>query len=145
MSVTKDQAHMLATLAQGIRAETHGAGEWDTAGIVAQIEPVLAMSLAEVMRALSRLAEDATAKTPGGLRDTKNACWRERTPERETFRPPRADEMCQTHGAGYIDACPGCRADQLAGDSTPPRRQRIEPTSEYLAARQALRNHEETP
>jgi len=65
--------------------------------------------------------------------------------EPSTYRPPRADEMCQTHGAGWIDACPGCRADQLAGDSTPPRRQRIEPTPEYLAARQALRNHEETP
>lgn len=93
MPVTRDQAHALATLAQAIRTETSGAGEWDAPGILAQLEALRGMSLAEVMRAVSRLAEDPNVKTPGGLRDMKNPCWRERVIG-QTPRNPRPSEAC---------------------------------------------------
>jgi len=143
MPVTKDQAQMLAALAVACRPT--GAPKWDEPGVIAAIKKHAGLHLADVIHATIRAAEDRTAASPGVLGSTAAAHWRERTPERETFRPPRADEMCQTHGAGYIDTCPGCRADELAAEKVQPRRgPRATPTPEYLAARQALRNHEET-
>ena len=94
MPVTKDQAHMLAALARGVQAETIGKACSDEPGIVANLEPVAHMSLAEVMRAVSRWAEDRDAKTPGLLKDTRSSCWRERSEMRATPRNPRPSEMC---------------------------------------------------
>ena len=109
MPVTKDQAHMLASLAVAVRAETQGAGEWDAPGVVACIEAVRGMSLAEVMRSVARLAEDPAAKTPGGLRDTRNPCWRERSTQPGTPLPPKREEACFDCGR-YVGACV-CNAD----------------------------------
>ena len=117
MPVTKDQAHMLAALARGIQAETFGKAQSDEPGIVASLEPVAHMSLAEVMRAVSRWAEDLDAKTPGLLKDTRSSCWRERSERRPTPRPgpvphlapgdPPPTEWAQARAARRDDATRG--------------------------------------
>jgi hypothetical protein len=99
MPVTKDQAILIAALAKAIRAETSGAGDWDAPGIIAQLEHCRAMSLAEVMRAVSRLAEDAGVKTPGGLKDMRNPCWRERVIVQTPRMTPIRDR-CDVCGQG---------------------------------------------
>ena len=89
---------MLAALARGVQAETLGKACSDEPGIVANLEPVAHMSLAEVMRAVSRWAEDRDAKTPGLLKDTRSSCWRERSEQRITPRNVPARHRCNDCG-----------------------------------------------
>ena len=58
MPVSDAAARALAFLASEVRAETYGAGDWDPPGTIANIEAVRSLTLAEVMGAVSRLAED---------------------------------------------------------------------------------------
>lgn len=77
MTVTKDQAQMLATLA--VAARPTGAPRWDAPGVVAAIGNVRHLALSDVMRAVSYAAEDRGLKTPGAIGNITAPCWRTRT------------------------------------------------------------------
>ena len=63
MSITKDQAQMIAALA--VAARPSGASRWDEAGVVANLAKVRDRSLAAVVIATMQAAEDRNAHTPG--------------------------------------------------------------------------------
>lgn len=88
---------------------------WDEAGSMAMLAKVAHVTADDVAMAWVRFCADAKVKTPGAFPNLNGPHWRERVAEAATYRPPRADEMCPTHG-GHGGTCPGCRADQLAGD-----------------------------
>ena len=102
MPVTKDQAHMLASLAVACRPR--GAPHWDEAGVVAAIAKLNGLLLADVAHAVLRAAEDATAKTPGVITATSSIHWRERSPHHTTPLPPKAGEFCLRCGR-TLDVC----------------------------------------
>lgn len=62
MTVTKEQAQMLTTLA--IACRPHRAPTWDEAGVMAQLAKMRDWSLAEVMLRVAVCADDREAKTP---------------------------------------------------------------------------------
>lgn len=74
MTVTPDQARMLATLATNCRP--NGARRWDTAGIMAALKQVSDRGLAEVIMATIRAASDRDCETPGVI-PTAGSHWRE--------------------------------------------------------------------
>lgn len=102
MPVTKDQAHMLASLA--IACRPNGAPKWDAPGVVAAIGKVSGLLLADVAHAVLRAAEDVTAQTPGVIAATASVHWRERSPHRTTPTPPKPEQACLTCGA-YLENC----------------------------------------
>jgi hypothetical protein len=63
VTVTKDHAQMLATLAAACRP--NGARRWDTAGIMAALAKVADRALPEVALATIRAASDRECETPG--------------------------------------------------------------------------------
>lgn len=63
MTVTRDQAQMLATLA--VNCRPHRAPTWDHAGVMAAIAQIREMSLPEVILRVIRAAADRDAQTPG--------------------------------------------------------------------------------
>jgi hypothetical protein len=74
MTVTKDQAQMLTTLA--IACRPHRAPTWDPAGVMAAISAVRDRSLAEVILAVIRAASDRDAQTPGVI-PSNGTHWQE--------------------------------------------------------------------
>ena len=80
MPVTKEQADMIAALATACRP--HGAPRWDAPGVVAAIGKVKHMSLADVVLAVIRAADDREVRTPGVIGNTRSTCWQERANER---------------------------------------------------------------
>lgn len=64
MTVTKEDAQMLATLAAHGRAQS-GLGRWETAGIVAALRGIRQWSLLEAMAEVAAAAADPEAETPG--------------------------------------------------------------------------------
>ena len=139
MPVTKDQAHVLATLAVACRP--HGAPNWDAAGVVAAIAKVHHVGLADVAMAVIRAAADRDAKTPGVIAATTSIHWSERITERAPRFPARAGiDECRTHPGEHADGCRACAADALAGDPTPATRplQAAPPPASYLDARRKL-------
>lgn len=74
MTVTKDQAQMLATLVAASRP--NGARRWDHAGILAALAKVKDRSLPEVIMAVIRAAADRNVDTPGVI-PTAGSHWRE--------------------------------------------------------------------
>ncbi len=138
MPVTKDQAHVLATLAVACRP--HGAPNWDAAGVVAAIAKVHHVGLADVAMAVIRAAADRDAKTPGVIAATTSIHWAEKVAERAPRFPARAGiDECRTHPGEHADGCRACAADALAGDPTPTRPlQSAPPPVSYLDARRDL-------
>jgi len=63
MTISKDHAQMIATLAAASRP--NGARRWDHAGIMAALKQVADRSLPEVIMATIRAAADRDAETPG--------------------------------------------------------------------------------
>lgn len=96
MTVTKDQAEMLATLAAAARP--HKASRWDAPGVMAAIAKVRHLELAEVGMAVFRAARDRTVETPAPIGILSSPCWLERPVERP--QPPRSKpgSLCQTCG-----------------------------------------------
>jgi len=133
MPVTKDEAHMLATLAVACRP--HGAPRWDAPGVVAAVGKVAHLSLADVALATIRAADDSTTKTPGVIGNTRSECWRERKPNREIPRLPKAGQDCPRHPGNWPASCHGCAADRLAGEDDPPKPRRD--TNDVDAAKHA--------
>lgn len=121
MPVTKDEAHMLATIAVACRPI--GARRWHAAGVAAIVlNHVAHMSLAEVTKAAVRLAEDINADTPGALKDPRNPCWAERIAQVGPATAPRAVDECPRHPGSDAVTCRGCGADKLAKTESPPKR-----------------------
>lgn len=86
MPVTQQQAQMLATLA--VASRPTGAPRWDQAGVMAAIGKVKERSLADVILAVIRAADDREAKTPGVISAAGSTHWQERgirTPRREPY------------------------------------------------------------
>lgn len=74
MTVTRDQAQMLATLATACRPT--GARRWDAAGVMAALEKLRERDLSEVVMATVRAARDRDVETPGVI-PTPGSHWRE--------------------------------------------------------------------
>lgn len=74
MTVTKEQAQMLATLA--CAARPHGARRWDPAGVVAAIRHVADHRLVDVAHAVLRAADTPDLETPGAIANTASSAWR---------------------------------------------------------------------
>lgn len=86
MTMTKDQAQMLASLACAVRP--HGATRWDEAGVIANIAKVKERSLADVVMAVMRAAADRKVASPGVI-PTAGPHWNERLTEVTSPRPSR--------------------------------------------------------
>jgi hypothetical protein len=114
------EAKLLAAFLHELRKRT-GGPIWDAPGIEYALGQ--GRQLADAPD-LARAAISA-ARVPGNRTPAIIAMdgehWRDKAPSKAegTYRPPRADEVCRVHQAGYADSCPGCRADELAGDTTP--------------------------
>jgi hypothetical protein len=92
MTVTKDQAQMLATLAAASRP--HGARRWDTAGTMAAIAKVADRNLGDVIMATIRAAADRDCESPGVI-PSSGPHWREQLkPQPFTPRILTAGERC---------------------------------------------------
>lgn len=112
--ITQEQAHQIAVLTAAARP--HGAPRWDVPGIVAAIQRVQHIDLAEVMKACGRAAQMRDLRTPAPIGDLTSSAWRERLAELATPSKPR---ICPTHGTQYTGpVCSSCRADQIATDRT---------------------------
>jgi hypothetical protein len=74
MTVTKDQAQMIAALATACRP--NGARRWDHAGLMAALAKLTNRDLAEVIMATIRAARDRDCETPGVI-PTNGSHWRE--------------------------------------------------------------------
>lgn len=96
MPVTKDQAQMLTSIALACRPT--GAPHWDAPGVIAAIGKVAHLHLPDVVRAVTRAAEDATAKTPGVIAATDSIHWAERAPQQIAPRNPTPATACRTCG-----------------------------------------------
>ena len=129
MPVTKDQAHMLASLAVACRP--YGAPHWDAPGVVAVLAKLADRALADVAMALLRAASDAAAQTPGVLTAPASIHWRERLTPQSAPRAPRAGESCGVCGK-HLDGC-------LCGlrERRPERTERL--TEHAEQAREAIR------
>lgn len=104
--VTREQADALASLAADIRAAA-GHGRWDRPGIKAAIGRVKDRSLADVMLAVARAADDPSLTTPGAIGNPQTSCW----VERNTVRRSLPD------GLHVAELCSAClrRADEHTG------------------------------
>lgn len=74
MTVTKEQAQMIATLAAAARP--HGARRWDAAGVMAALEKVANRNLGDVILATIRAAADRDVETPGVI-PANGSHWQE--------------------------------------------------------------------
>lgn len=101
MTVSKDQAQMLATLAMSMRPT--GARQWDAAGVMAAIGKVQQLALADVMCAVARAASDRSLETPACIGITTSSAWRERVAERVAPSHPKPSDACWTCGRAMHD------------------------------------------
>lgn len=99
MTVTKDQAQMLATLAVACRP--YRAPTWDHAGVMDMISRVKDRSLPEVCLAVIRAAADREAITPGVI-PSNGTHWQEQL--KPAKWQPDTSPMCRTCGKTR----PGC-------------------------------------
>ena len=116
MGVTKDQAIRLSELACDMRP--HGAPRWDVPGVLAQIEKVAYLALADVTMAVARAASDRTLNTPGAISNLRSTCWRERVAERTAPRNLRVNESCW-NGDHRYSAQPPCCAQPVPWAARP--------------------------
>jgi hypothetical protein len=73
VTVTADQAHMLATL--GLAMRPYGAPRFNAAGINAQIRRVERMALHEVALVVVAVCTDPSLETPASIGDTRSRHW----------------------------------------------------------------------
>lgn len=120
MTATEQDLRALAYLAQRLRAETHGAGKWDEAGLWPVLKRLEGHNLALTIERVTRHAADPQARTPAAIE-------RPFVPEAPTSSghryPAKPDDECRIHVGEWAETCRMCAADRLAGDETPPRRQ----------------------
>lgn len=129
MPVNEQQQRALAFLAVACRP--HGAPHWDEAGVMASIAKVAHLSLADVILAVTRAADDRDAKTPGVIPKLNAPHWRERNPDRPKQREPYDPTT-------YCGICGKPEADCRARESAMPPDIRHEFTSAITTKRQAV-------
>ena len=101
---------MLATLASDCRP--HGATPWDATGIMAAIVKVKDRSLADVILAVIRAADDRDAKTPGVITAPGSMHWRERG-----NRPAAPEKLAPEERCGVCAKSEQrCKAERVADD-----------------------------
>jgi hypothetical protein len=94
MPVSREQAQMLATLAVSCRP--NGAPHWDAPGVMAAIGKVKDRTLADVVLAVIRAADDREAKTPGVISAPGSSHWKERGTRTRTAEPYDRGGTCHT-------------------------------------------------
>lgn len=114
---TNDQdIRALKYLAMRLRKETYGAGPWDEHGThIVFADYLTRMNLGVAMDLVLRHAQDPDAKTPAAI---KRKFAPEPPKPDHRWMPPKRDEECPAHPGQRATACGGCRADELAGDTT---------------------------
>lgn len=117
MSTTKRDLAALHYLAQRLRAETYGAGEWHDNGLTAVLARLEGQQLALVIERVARHAADPEARTPAAIERP----FVPGPPQAVAARPPKATDACHLHPDGWRDTCAGCAADRRAGDEPPAR------------------------
>lgn len=101
---TDQDARALTHLARRLRTETHGAGEWDEAGIYAVVAELIGQNLEITCERVLRHAADPEARTPGAIRRpfTPPAAS-EKTPTKRGN--PKPGEGCPSHPGYWADTC----------------------------------------
>lgn len=106
MSVTREQAAILATLLRTIRPA------WDELAIIQSIGQVRDRDLAHVAAAAIRTATNADARTPKAIAFTDSDAWQHDRPA-ETYRSPRTSEQCRRPGhSGWATNCAQCASER---------------------------------
>lgn len=141
MTITKDQAQILATLACASRP--NGATRWDSAGVLAAIKRVSDRSLPEVIMAVIRAASDRDVETPGVI-PTPGDHWREQL-KPQPFTPQvmspndrcsvcsLSEPACRIRWAADHDFQPAAIAVKTAAPPDPERLAAIRATLEPTA------------
>src|SRR5690348_11461906 len=131
MPTTDQDARALTYIAKRLREETYGACRWDEAGIHAVVKQLVGRNLPTVVEQVTRHASDPEAKTPGAI----NRPFLPEAPKAGPNYPPKRHEECANHPGQWRDACNGCQADKLAGETRPaqPADPRRPDGSEHLA------------
>ena len=120
MTTTEQDARALTYLTRRLREETHGAREWDEAGIYAIVKRFVGHNLPLTVERVTRHASDPEAKTPGALERP----FLPDAPKAQTRYPAKLDDECRTHPGEWADGCRMCAADRLAGETSRPRNPR---------------------
>lgn len=94
---TTDQLDALILLAKAIRAENRY-DRWDGPGIKAAIGNVRDRSLADVMLAVARGADNPELDTPGAIGNPRSSAWDERRTDRMPIEPYDPSTFCGTCG-----------------------------------------------
>lgn len=118
MTVTREQAQMLTTLA--IACRPNRAPTWDAAGVMKAIEKVAGRSLAEVTLAVIRAASDRECVSPGVI-PSNGSHWQEQLkPEKwqpTVLEPAERCSICSQDPIG----CETRRVNQRGMDPDDPR------------------------
>lgn len=115
MPTTDRDIQALTYLAGRIREETKGAGEWDAAGIHAELKHLIGQNLPITIERVTRHAADKDAKTPGAIR-------RPFVPDAPTpgvRHPVKAGEDCRVHVGEHAHACRLCPVEGYGTESDP--------------------------
>jgi hypothetical protein len=88
-----------------LRSETHGAAQWDDAGIVAEVRKFIGQNFQITLERVFAHAADPEAKTPGALRRS----FTPTTTRSTAAHPLKKDNQCLTCGQ-HLTLCPsiGC-------------------------------------
>ncbi len=139
--LTADETANLTWIAVHTRDTTHGCGAWDSAGTHKAVSEICgAWTYSTALDHVIAHARDPKARTPYAMKGTAPS----HTPTVRHPYPLRAGDPdeCPRHKGQHRDHCGPCAADRLAGEPAPvshPSHAAGAPTSEYLQAREALR------
>lgn len=128
MTTTKRDLQALHYLAQRLREETMGAGEWHDNGLAVVLAKMLGHNLAITIERVVRHAADPEARTPAAIE-------RPFVPEpvkpapRQPAKAGSVDE-CQRHPGEHANPCRACAADRIAGEPAPTVIHRQKPPAE---------------
>lgn len=138
MPTTKRDLQALHYLAQRLREETRGAGQWHDNGLTAVLSKLEGHNLAITIERVARHAADAAAKTPGAIE-------RPFVPDAPQVGPrfpakPGPDE-CRNHKGEYVGSCRPCAAEQYAHPNDPVINDDRTAAAQLLAEIRARREH----
>jgi hypothetical protein len=135
MTIDDRELQAIAFLALRVRRATNGAGAWDEPGLIANLRKIQNRNLHMTIEHVLRHAADPSAKTPGVILGS----FTPDAPKPGPARPPKKAEECPKHPGSFKGTCSGCRADELAGDDSPPLvRRSMHSDAGAKAARDAL-------
>lgn len=117
MTTSDRDLQALHYLAQRLRAETHGAGKWDDAGLTSVLAKLKGHNLAITVERVTRHAADADARTPGAIERPFMPGPVEAGPR---FPAKAGGDECRAHPGEHATGCRSCAADRLANDAPAP-------------------------